>query len=72
MLPDRSTTIATSAAFDWAPDNRYLFVTAGYTSLNVVPTWSAAARIRTLHLGRESVGVPETEQIIVTPRTASR
>jgi hypothetical protein len=60
------------ANLDWAPDDRYLFVTAGYTSLNVVPTWSAAAPIRNLQLRRESVGVPNTEQIIVTLRTASR
>jgi hypothetical protein len=29
VLLDRPTTIATSGAFDCAPDNRYLFVTAG-------------------------------------------
>jgi len=72
VLLNRATTIATTGAFDWAPDDRYLFVTAGYTSLNVVPTWSAAAPIRNLQLRRESVGVPKTEQIIVTLRTASR
>jgi hypothetical protein len=69
VLLDRATTIATAGAFDWAPDNRYLFVTTGYTSLDVMPTWSATAPIRHLQLLGEITGIPNTEQIIVTLRT---
>lgn len=63
-------TIAESGASDWSPDNRYLFVTTGYTSVNVVPTWSATAAIRNVQLPSGN-DVPETQQLIVTLRTGS-
>jgi hypothetical protein len=70
VIVDRAMTIAESGAFDWSPDNRYLFVTAGYTSLNVVPTWSATERVRNVQLPSDG-DVPDTQQLIVTLRTAS-
>jgi hypothetical protein len=70
VVLDRAMTIAESGAFDWSPDNRYLFVTAGYTSLNVVPTWSATAAIRNVRLPSGN-DLPDTQQLIVTLRTGS-
>jgi hypothetical protein len=71
---DRKMTIAWAGAFDWSLDNRYLFVTASYTGLNVVPTWSATAPVRHLQLpsnGAGDSGFPDTQQLVVALRTAS-
>jgi len=74
VILDRKITIAWAGAFDWSPDNRYLFVTASYTGLNVVPTWSATAPVRHLQLpanGAGDSGFPDTQQLVVALRTAS-
>jgi hypothetical protein len=74
MILDRKMTIAWAGAFDWSLDNRYLFVTASYTGLNVVPTWSATAPVRHLQLpsnGAGGSGFPDTQQLVVALRTAS-
>jgi hypothetical protein len=65
VVLDRAMTIAESGAFDWS-----LFVTVGYTSLNVVPTWSATAAIRNVQLPTGN-DLPDTQQLIVTLRTGS-
>jgi hypothetical protein len=65
VIMNRATTVAWAGAFDWSPDNRYLFVTTGYTTLNIVPTWSDAARIRTVHLPSHG-DMPDTQQLLVT------
>lgn len=63
---NRASTIATAGAFDWSADDRYLFVAAGGTSLNVVRTASAAVPVRNLRLGIEGSGWPDTAALIVT------
>jgi len=69
VILDRAMTIGWSDVFHWSPDSRYLFVTEGSASLDVVPAWSATARIRSLQLPSHDYE-PDTQQFFVTLRTA--
>jgi hypothetical protein len=71
VVLDRAMTITWSDVFHWSPDNRYLFVTASITNLNVVPTWSANARIRNLRLPSHHYE-PDIQLFFVTLRTPGR
>jgi hypothetical protein len=47
-----------------------LFVAASYTNVNVVPTWSATAPIRSVRLPSNS-DTPDSQELIVALSTTS-
>ncbi len=70
VVTDRAVTVASAGAFDWSPDDHYLFVASSYSALSVVPVTSAADPVRLLHLGTGAGGIPDVEQLLVTARTS--
>jgi hypothetical protein len=71
LVLNRAVTVASSGSFAWSPDDRYLFVAARTTSIEVVPTWSATASIRWLRTGAAD-HIPDTQQFVVTARIPVR
>jgi hypothetical protein len=69
VVLDRAMTIGWSDAVRWSPDSRYLFVTEGSANVDVVPAWSATARIRSLRLPSHHYE-PDTQLFFVTLSTA--
>jgi hypothetical protein len=70
----RSLTLGSDGAFDWAPDDHYLFVTNGWSSISVVPTWSQNASMRKLKFDRATTGptgTPATEELLIAARLGS-
>jgi hypothetical protein len=74
LVFSRSMTVGSAGAFDWAPDDHYLFVTNGWTTVSVVPTWSDKPSLRELTF-EDSVsafpGTPVSEVFLIATRRAS-
>jgi hypothetical protein len=68
VVLDRAMTIGWSDVVEWSPDSRYLFVTEGSASVDVVPAWSATARISSLRLPSHDYE-PDTQLFMITLRT---
>jgi hypothetical protein len=71
VVLNRNLRITWSDVIDWSPDHRYLFLSSGITNLDVVPTWSPTAPIRTVRLPNHDYE-PDAQLFYITLRSASQ